>query len=303
MSNNKDFSILKWFIFPPIVAGLSAGIAFFNIDVFGLGGSVLYLVALGAVNLASLVMLKCSASTKPGVRKAAYTFEGLMLLALLGNISYSLSAQRDLSLVKQGETNHNAAIGEISKLRGGRTQREALKTLSASTDVRTAFGQYDKFLFSVMVAELAFSLGGLFCVYVLATNRGGGRKVLRGAFKGARPAEAVDAFRGIVAAERGAQIGFAPLKAPEGALKQTEGALKQSEASSETFDKWSGQYPPGAWAGDLRVIGQDSGVRIYGRNDYLGHVAWARYLANVSDPQRPTETEIRALLRDRAGDP
>src|SRR5262247_2143800 len=133
--SNKDFSILKWVIFPPLVLGLSGGIGYFNVDVFGWRGSVLYLIALGAVNVSSLVMLKFSGSSKRPVRIAAFTIECLMIGVLVVNISYSLSAQRDLSLVRQDEESHSQAIEQISKLRGGRTQREALKGLGATTDV------------------------------------------------------------------------------------------------------------------------------------------------------------------------
>lgn len=292
---NKDFSILKWIIFPPIVLGLSVGIAFFNIDIFGLRGSVLYLIALGAVNLSSMVMLRSSSSAKRQVRIAAFSFECLMIAALLINISYSLSAQRDLSLVARGGEDRRAEIAEIGRLRSRRAQADLAKQLGAREDVRGAFGRYEAVLFWVMVSELGLALGGLVTVYGLSSLRSGLRRIPRGAFRGARPIMRESfpgAFSAAIQAERGSQIGFAPLKPPEANLKQPEALLKRTEEASGNFDN----RPSGVLAGELRVIGQGSGLRVYDRNQYLGHIAWTRYLAGVVDPQRPTQGEIEALM-------
>jgi hypothetical protein len=297
MSQGKDFSVLKWLIFPPLVCALSAGIAYFNVDVFGLNGSVLYLIALGAVNVVSFVMVKFSGSSKRPVRIASFIFESLMIAALVVNISYSLSAQRDLSLVKQDGAERKSEIAEIGKLRSRKAQATLAEKLGEKTDVRHAFGQYESILFWIMVAELTLSFAGLMSVYGLAAIKPGLRKIPRGAFRGTRPTMQESfpgAFGAAIQAERGAQIGFAPLKPPEASLKQSEASLKRVEETSGMENR-----PSGAMAGDLRVIGQDSGVRVYDRNEYLGHIAWSRYLAGVGDSQKPTEAEIVSLLNSR----
>lgn len=294
MSNGKDFSVLKWFIFPPLICALSAGIAYFNVDVFGWRGSVLYLIALGAVNVVGLVMTKFAGSTKRPVRIAAFAFESLMIGALIVNLAYSLSAQRDLSLVKQDGAERQSEIEAIGKLRSRKAQAALADKIGEKTDVRTAFGQFESVLFWIMVAELTLSLGGLLTVYGLAAIKPGLRKVPRGAFRGSRPVmtEAFPgAFKAAIQAERGAAIGFAPLKASEAPGSKRESSVNQIEESSDR--------PRGALAGDLRVIGQDSGARVYDRSGYIAHVAWGRYLASVSDPERPTESEIRMLIERR----
>jgi hypothetical protein len=288
MQSGKDFSILKWFIFPPLILALGAGISYFNITVFGLDGSILYLIALGAVNVVSLVLTRFTGSHKRPVRFASFIYECLLIAALTINISYSLSAQRDLSLVKQDGAQRREEIEEIGKLKSRKAQALLADKIGAKTDVRTAFGRYEAVLFWIMVAELAISFAALLTVYGLAAIKPGLRRVPRGAFRGTRPTlieSFPSAFVAAAQAERGAQIGFAPLKPPEA-------GMNQPEASSENFDN----RPQGALAGGLRIIGQDSGVRIYDRNQYLGHASWSVYLSSVANPQQPTEMEIQSLI-------
>lgn len=284
MSNNKDFSVLKWFIFPAITVGLAAGIAYFNINLFGLGGSVLYLIALAVVNAVSLVLLNFSGSPKRPVRIAAFTFEGLLIAALLINIAYSLGAQRDLSLVRQAGADRAAEIEQISKLRGGRAQREALKTTSAVVDVRTAFGSFEAVLFYVMVAELGLSLGGLFLVYGLAAIKPGVRKIPRGAFSGARR---VRSGASVVAPKSAGHIGgFGNAVEARGSKMESNGIILESGWNQMESNS------------NLTVQGQGGGVRIRDGSRYAGHVSWPKYLGGVSDPDNPTEAEIRALLKE-----
>jgi hypothetical protein len=270
-----DFSILKWFIFPLVTVGLSGGIAYFNLTTFGLEGSILYLIALGVVNAISLVLLKFAGSTKRPVRHASYTFEGLLVLALLLNASYSLSAQRDLSLVAQAGASHERSLEQVSKLKSGRAQREAIGQLGNVVNIRAAYGAFDRFLFWIMICELGLSLGGLFTVYGLAAIRPGGRRMPRHAFIGSR---------GVTVAPSDARRpgpGFNPPQKANGGQVNANGSTPEAERKqAEAF----------------RITGQSSGVRVRQGGQYRGHIAWPRYLENVGDPQRPTENEIKSLL-------
>src|SRR5262245_54624625 len=280
----KEFSVLKWLTFAPIVLGLSGAIVYFNLKLFAGEGSVIYIVALVCVNITSIVMVHFTGSSKRPVRFTAYTFEGLLILALLLNVSYSLSAQRDLSLVKQAGTDRNAALGEIAKLKSGRAQREAIGLLSDVPDVRTAFGSFDAFLFWVMVLELTLALGGLFTLYGVASIKPGMRRMPAGSFYGARA---------IVTS--GAQMpasSFSRIKRVMGLGRDVQASGAQLEANGGHQDEEQKQRA----APSLRITGMGSGVRVRDRSQYLGHIPWGHYLAGVEHPKRPTEEEIRSLL-------
>ncbi len=268
MSQGKDFSVLKWLIFPPLIFALSFGIAYFNVDVFGWRGSVLYLIALGAVNVVGFVMTKFSGSTKRPVRIASFIFESLMIAALVVNIAYSLSAQRDLSLVKQDGAERKSEIAEIGKLRSRKAQATLAEKIGEKTDVRTAFGRYESVLFWIMVSELSLAFAGLMAVFGLAAIKPGLRRIPRGAFRGARGVSSLAPRR---------EIGF-------GSPVEANGSIVEADGS--TVSEW-------------KIHGQDSGVRVRRGGRYAGHVTWPEYLASVSDPKNPTEAEIESLLNSR----
>ena len=274
---NKDFSILKWLIFPAVTIGLTIGIAIFNVRTFGWAGSFLYLIALGVVNAISFVMIHFTGFTKRPVRFSAYIFEGLLILALLINVSYSLSAQRDLSLVAQAGESHEKQLEQVSKLKSGRAQAAAIGQLSNVVDIRTAFGQFDAVLFWVMVSELGLSLGGLFTVYGLAAIRPGSRRMPRGSFYGPQSVR-------VASEPEKPSIGFLDR------LKSNRGQINANGSISEAE-----RNPTAA----LRITGQASGVRVREGGKYVGHISWFDYLEGVGNPKKPTETEIKSLLERR----
>jgi hypothetical protein len=67
-----------------------------------------------------------------------------------------------------GETSQRETIAEIGKLRGGRTQREALKKVDKQQSASSVFARYENVLFWIMVGELGLYGLSAFTLFALA---------------------------------------------------------------------------------------------------------------------------------------
>lgn len=164
----KEFSILKWVVFPANSVVLAAIIAYFNITVFGLRDGLPYSIIVGMIGLFSIVIVKYAESENRSLARAAFVFEIILTCALVVNACYSVSVQRKMSVAKMGETNQKETIGEISKLKGSRTQREALKKIDKQETAQTVFTGVENILFWIMAAELALYGLSAFTLFALA---------------------------------------------------------------------------------------------------------------------------------------
>jgi hypothetical protein len=164
----KEFSILKWIVFPANSVILAAIIAYFNVTVFGVRDGLPYSVIVGMIGLFSIVIVKYAESENKSLARAAFVFEIVLTAALIVNAVYSVSVQRKMSVAKMGETNQKETIGEISKLRGSRAQREALKKIDKQETAQTVFTGVENILFWIMAGELALYGLSAFTLFALA---------------------------------------------------------------------------------------------------------------------------------------
>ncbi len=167
MTNQKrEFSILKWIVFPLTSLLLAAVIAWFNLRVFGYEDGAPYLVVVGLIAFFSIVINKYTNSENRGLALAAFVCEIFLTAALIANAAWSLSIQRNMSVAKQGEASRKAEMEEIRKL-DRRAQRDAVRQMGKRKGAQDTFAQYEQTLFWIMVGEMmlygvcAFSLFGL----------------------------------------------------------------------------------------------------------------------------------------------
>jgi hypothetical protein len=168
MTKRKEFSILKWIVFPANSIVLASIIAYFNITVFGLRDGLPYSIIVGMIGLFSIVIVKYAESENRSLARAAFVFEIVLTCALVVNACYSVSVQRKMSVAKMAETNQKETITEIGKLRGSRTQREALKKIDKQETAQTVFAGVEDILFWIMAAELALYGLSAFTLFALA---------------------------------------------------------------------------------------------------------------------------------------
>ena len=159
---------MKWIIFPANSVILAAIIAYFNITVFGLRDGLPYSIIVGMIGLFSIVINKYTESDNRSLAKAAFVFEIFLTIALVTNATYSISVQRKMSVAKMAETNQKETITEISKLKGSRTQREALQKIDKQETAQAVFAGVEDILFWIMACELALYGLSAFTLFALA---------------------------------------------------------------------------------------------------------------------------------------
>lgn len=168
MTRKKEFSILKWIIFPLNSVLLAGVIAWFNLRVFGWDDGLPYSLIVALIGIFSIIINKYTESENRTLARATFVFEIVLTAALIGNAAWSLSVQREMSVARMGEASQKETITEIGKLRGSRTQREALKKIDKQQSASSVFARYESVLFWIMVGELGLYGLSAFTLFALA---------------------------------------------------------------------------------------------------------------------------------------
>lgn len=171
MPKLKEFSVLKWIIFPLNSIVLSAVIAWFNLSVFGWEDGAPYVAIVALIGLFSIIVVKYAESTDKTLARAAFVFEVFLTVALIINAAYSISVQRKMSVARMAEQSQADTIDRISKLRGSRTQREALRVVAQTESAQSVFANVEAVLFWIAVGELALYGLSAFVLFALARLR------------------------------------------------------------------------------------------------------------------------------------
>src|SRR5262245_20565805 len=153
MNKRKEFSILKWIIFPLNSVVLASIVAYFNITVFGAKDGIPYTAIVCLIGVFSILINKYTESENRSLARAAFVFEIVLTAALIINACYSVSVQRKMSVARMAESSQATTIGEISKLKGSRTQREALQKIDKPVAAQSVFADVESVLFWIMVGE------------------------------------------------------------------------------------------------------------------------------------------------------
>ena len=97
-SKRKDFSILKWIIFPLNSFVLAGIVAYFNLTVFGYRDGLPYTLVVCLIGVFAILINKYTESANRNLARAAFVFEIFLTLALITNATYSISVQRKMSV-------------------------------------------------------------------------------------------------------------------------------------------------------------------------------------------------------------
>jgi len=168
MAKRKEFSILKWLVFPSMSLTLAAIVAWFNIVVFGLRDGAFYIAAVAIIAAFSIAINKYVGAENSRLAVAAFVFEIMLILVLGCNAIYSLSIQREMAVARQAEQSNLEALREIKQLKGSRTQREALKVVDKPQSAQSVFAQNERILLWLMAGELLAYILSAFTLYALS---------------------------------------------------------------------------------------------------------------------------------------
>lgn len=163
----------KWVVIFVMIAGLSSIIVYFNVRVFGWYDGAPYIAVVGLIVLMSFIItrhIKYNPVTTNFLR-AAFIFEIMLCISLGVNVAYSLSVMREMSVAGQGEIHQteiaktqSQTMAEIAKFKSPQAQRVATRSMAASQQGKgtapvlsklDVFKQYDRWLFWIMIGELA----------------------------------------------------------------------------------------------------------------------------------------------------
>ena len=172
MKPKREFSILKWIIFPSMSLTLAGIVAWFNLTVFGWEDGLPYTVIVLMIGVFSVIINKYTESSNHRLATGAFVFEIFLMVMLIINAAYSISVQRKMSVAKMGERSQKETISEIGKLRGSRTQREALKKIEKPESAMAVFSDVEAVLFWIMIAELALYAVAAFTLFAVAKLMG-----------------------------------------------------------------------------------------------------------------------------------
>src|SRR5215510_4536660 len=94
----REFSILKWIIFPAMSIVLSGIVAWFNVKIFGVSDGMPYVFAVLLIAAFSVAINKYTLSENRALAFAAFVGECFLTAILIGSASYSLYVQREMSV-------------------------------------------------------------------------------------------------------------------------------------------------------------------------------------------------------------
>ena len=171
----KEFSVMKWLIFPPVSLALAVAVSYVSVGLFDWEGSIPYLLSSGVVFLIALVLTHYTSSIRKAVRLSAFIWKGLAWASLTLSLVYSISIQREVQGAKITEAGQTEYVKAVASLKSGKAQRDAMSGRGQSADAKSTADLYkeaEKYLFWILLAEISIALGGLLCTYGLAAVQG-----------------------------------------------------------------------------------------------------------------------------------
>lgn len=164
----KEFSVLKWIIFPLNSVVLAGIIAWFNLSVFGWEDGAPYTAIVCLIGVFSILINRYTESENRNLAKAAFVFEIVLTSALIVNACYSVSVQRKMSVARMAETGQTQSLEQIAKLRGSKTQQKALDKIDKPVAAQSVFADVENILFWIMAGELALYGLSAFVLFAIA---------------------------------------------------------------------------------------------------------------------------------------
>lgn len=190
-SQKKNFSVMKWIIFPLLVLGFGIGIAYVSTKIFGGEGSVpTYLLLLVCLAISLIFIWHTSNHHNKPAKVAAFAFECAGVLALGFTLICSIVILREFTGMSETVTQQNQQelkkgeqnielVKEIGKLKSARAQATVTKTVVTKEDeqkekltLADAFSKAERWLLWPLIGEVAVYVIGLMVVFGMVSFLG-----------------------------------------------------------------------------------------------------------------------------------
>src|SRR5262245_18243737 len=105
----KEFSVLKWIVFPLNSVVLAGIVAYFNVMDFGYRDGLPYTAIVCLIGVFSIVINKYTESDNLSLARAAFVFEIVLTAALIDNACYSVCVQLKMSVARQARSEEHTS--------------------------------------------------------------------------------------------------------------------------------------------------------------------------------------------------
>lgn len=164
----KDFSLIKWFIFPLLVLIGAVSLAYCSTEIFGFEGSFPYYLVLGGIFIISFILiLHCGNDENRPAQIAAFAFESIGIIVLIVVCGIAIAAMREISSIRKVQGSNNQSIEAISKLKSRSAQATLAKTAVAPVNEAEVIAKIETRLNYGFAFECGVYFIGLFTVYGL----------------------------------------------------------------------------------------------------------------------------------------
>ena len=163
----KDFSIMKWFIFPILALGCAIGTTYASVIMFDWSGSILYMILLAIIVFISLILVfQTGNKAVRAAMIAAFAFETIGIFALATTCIIAIYASRNYAGTKSAVADTNSQIEAISKLKSAKAQNTLVKNSSIKPpDMALATKEAENLMLYPLIAETANYFLGLIVVF------------------------------------------------------------------------------------------------------------------------------------------
>lgn len=165
--SKKDFSIMKWLIFPLIALLLAVGIGVANCMMFGFWGSFLYLCLLVCIFIISLIMVFQTGNKRlPQAIIAAFSFETIGLVALLATCLTAVYFTRTVQGAATANQSTTEVVKEIKGLKSSKAQNNITKNMNLTVvNVAEVYEKAEKFMLWTLASETLVYFAGLMVLF------------------------------------------------------------------------------------------------------------------------------------------
>lgn len=166
---------MKWMIFPALTFILGLGIIYNSVQIFGVKGSVPYIGLILGITIISLIMVIHTGNhNNEAAKKAAFIFEGALLLALIVTCICSIYVARTMSGNQQSAATDRQNLEVVSKM-DKKAQRTFVKAYKPSVNMAEAFNEAEMLMFWPLVFETLVAFLALMTVFGLVIFKVGER--------------------------------------------------------------------------------------------------------------------------------
>lgn len=165
----KDFSIMKWLVFPFLVLCGAITLAYCSTYIFGFEGSVpYYLMLFGFFVISLILILHCGNTDNKPAQVASFVFEGVGIIVLVIVSAMAIMSMREITAARAVTDANNNTLQKVSQLKSARGQNTLIQAgIVKPVDQMAIIQKIENRLNIGFIFEASIYFLGIFVVYGL----------------------------------------------------------------------------------------------------------------------------------------